>query len=111
MITRLCSFKISALCTALTVTTLAGCSTTLKMTSNELTALGVRDGGDLYAAQTGLAQKGYFCYVGGALRENFDCSIMKGVFPTCVLHVRFRVDDQNLITHVRAADPACIGTP
>ena len=90
---------------------LAGCSTPQKMSDARLESLGVRAGANHWSATSALYQEGYICSVNGAKRENFDCSKTTGLFPTCILHIDFTVDDQNKIVAVGARDPACLGTP
>jgi hypothetical protein len=90
---------------------LAGCATPQKMSATQLQSLGVRVGGPYWTATSQLAREGYACFVSGAKREHFDCTKTMGVFPTCLLRVRFSVGDDNMITTMSAAEPACIGTP
>ena len=90
---------------------LSGCSTSSKMTPEHLASIGFSEGIPYWTAQQKLASEGYQCFVSGAKREHFDCTKEKGFFPSCILRVEFSADDQNAISHVRVADPACIGTP
>jgi hypothetical protein len=89
----------------------AGCSTPVKISPERLSLLGVRVGAPYWAGQQKLASEGYRCYVSGAKRENFDCTKQQGYFPTCLLRVQFVVDDRNMISALRVADPACVGAP
>lgn len=98
-----------AACTA--AACMAGCSAPAKLSPEHLDAIGVREGASYWVAQQKLAREGYQCFVTGAKRENFDCTKTEGFFPTCVLRVEFKVNDENAISKVRVADPACIGTP
>jgi hypothetical protein len=88
-----------------------GCSTPLKMSPNHLASIGVVDGAMYWEAEQKLASEGYQCVVTGAKRENFDCTKTVGFFPTCLLRVEFVADDKNLVSHLRTANPACMGTP
>jgi hypothetical protein len=88
-----------------------GCSTPLKMSDDYLASIGLSEGIAYWSAEQKLASEGYQCFVSGAKRENFDCTKTKGFFPTCILRVDFKVDDQNAISTLRVADPVCIGTP
>lgn len=103
------------ICRMLTIATagicVAGCSTPAKMTSNDLTSIGVTEGIIYWQAEQKLAGEGYHCFVTGAKRENFDCTKTTGVFPTCVLRVTFSVDDKNLVSQLRVPNPACVGSP
>jgi hypothetical protein len=90
---------------------LPGCSTPSKMSFADLDYIGVRNGARYWEAQGRLMQKGYKCYVSGAMRENFDCSRTMGFFPTCSLRISFTVDDKNLVSGLAVGDPVCIGTP
>jgi 4-hydroxyphenylpyruvate dioxygenase-like putative hemolysin len=90
---------------------LAACSTPQKMSDGQLHSLGVQVGAKHWTATSALAREGYACFVSGAKREQFDCTKTTGAFPTCVLRVRFSVDDDNAVTTVSASEPACIGTP
>ena len=90
---------------------LSACRAPSKLTPERLVSLGVVEGVMYWHAQQKLAQEGYSCYVSGASRENFDCTKNTGFFPSCVLRIQFKVNDQNLVSNLRAADPACIGTP
>lgn len=81
------------------------------MSPDHIVSIGLGDGTTYWLVEQKLVNEGYQCFVTGAKRENFDCTKTKGFFPTCLLRVEFKVDDQNLISHVRVADPACIGTP
>jgi hypothetical protein len=90
---------------------LPGCSTPSKMSSAELEHIGVRNGARYWEAQGNLMQKGYSCYVSGAMRENFSCSRRVGFYPTCSLHITFTVNDKNLVSSLAVGDPICIGTP
>jgi hypothetical protein len=89
----------------------SGCSAPLKMSPDHLASIGLSEGATYWSAEQKLASEGYQCIVSGAKRENFDCTKTKGFFPTCILRIDFKVDDQNVISNVRVADPACIGTP
>jgi hypothetical protein len=89
----------------------SGCSTPAKMTSNDLASIGVVEGVSYWQAEQKLAGAGYHCFVTGAKRENFDCTRTTGVFPTCVLRVTFSADDKNLVSQLRVANPACVGSP
>lgn len=88
-----------------------GCSTPVKMTSNDLASIGVIDGTIYWEAEQKLAVEGYQCSVTGAKRENFDCTKMTGFFVTCLLRVEFVAEDKNLVSKIRIAEPACMGTP
>jgi hypothetical protein len=88
----------------------SGCGAPWKMSPDYLASIGVREGARYWVAEQKLASEGYRCYVSGAKRENFDCTKTKGIFPSCILRVAFEVDDKNLISTLRVADPACIGT-
>src|SRR6185369_14610954 len=88
-----------------------GCSTAPKMSDARLESLGIRAGAAHWDATPQLFEEGYVCFVSGAKREHFDCSKTSGVFPTCILRVRFTVDDQNKISAVSVPEPACLGTP
>ena len=90
---------------------LAGCSTTQKLSDAQRESLGIRAGATHWEVTPQLFKEGYVCYVSGAKRENFDCSKQTGFFPTCILRVRFTVDDQNKISALSVPEPACIGTP
>ena len=90
---------------------LSGCSTPSKLTPEQLASLGVSEGAAYWVAEQKLAQEGYHAYVSGAKRDEFDFTKETGAFPTCVLRVRFKVSDQNLVTNLQIAEPACIGTP
>lgn len=90
---------------------LSACRAPSKLTPERLASLGVGEGAMYWHAQQKLAQEGYSCYVSGASRENFDCTKNAGFFPSCVLRIQFKVNDQNLVSNLRVADPACIGTP
>ena len=81
------------------------------MTPEHLASIGFGEGIPYWTAQQKLASEGYQCFVSGAKREHFDCTKEKGFFPSCVLRVEFKADDQNAVSNVRVADPACIGTP
>jgi hypothetical protein len=89
----------------------SGCSTPSKISSDHLVSIGVSEGAMYWAAEQKLASEGYRCFVTGAKRENFNCTKTEGLFPTCILRVEFNVAEENTISHVRVADPACIGTP
>lgn len=88
-----------------------GCSPPLKMSPDHLASIGVVEGAMYWEAEQKLAREGYQCFVTGAKRENFDCTKTIGFFPTCLLRVGFLADDKNLVSQVRVANPACIGTP
>lgn len=90
---------------------LSACRAPSNLTSERLVSLGVREGAMYWHAEQKLAQEGYSCYVSGASRENFDCTKNAGFFPSCVLRIQFKANDQNLVSNLRVADPACIGTP
>ena len=90
---------------------LSGCSTPAKLTPEQLASLGVREGAMYWEAEQKLLQQGYRGYVSGARREDFDFTKETGTFPSCVLRVQFKVDEQNLVSDLRVAEPACIGTP
>jgi hypothetical protein len=90
---------------------MSGCGIPLKMSPEHLASIGVKEGATYWEAVQKLTGEGYQCFGSGAKRENFDCTKTQGFFPTCLLRVEFIVDDKNLISHVRAANPACIGTP
>lgn len=90
---------------------LAACGTPQKMSDGQLRSLGVEVGAKHWTATSTLAREGYACFVSGARREQFDCTKTTGAFPTCLLRVRFSVDDDNAVTTVGASEPACIGTP
>ena len=89
----------------------SGCSTPAKMSSGHLASIGVIEGTMYWEAEQKLAREGYQCFVTGAKRENFDCTKTMGFFPACLLRVAFVADDNNLVSHLRMADPACMGTP
>jgi hypothetical protein len=89
----------------------SGCSTPVKMSSDHLASIGLGVGATYWSAEQKLASEGYHCYVSGAKRENFDCTKMTGFFPTCTLRIEFKVDEQNVISTMRIAEPACVGTP
>ncbi|MGV7206834.1 hypothetical protein ACLB1G_03145 [Oxalobacteraceae bacterium A2-2] len=90
---------------------LAGCGTPVKISPERLASMGVRVGEQYWPGQQKLAAEGYRCFVSGAKREKFDCTKQQGYFPTCLLRVQFVVDDRNLISALRVAEPACMGTP
>lgn len=90
---------------------LSGCYMPAKLTPEKLSALGVREGAEYRRAQQNLMKEGYSPYVTGAKQENFDFTRQTGFFPTCILRIQFTVNDQHLISNLRVADPACIGTP
>lgn len=90
---------------------LTGCATPPKPTLQQLAALGVRDGVMYWDAEQQLAQAGYQCHVSGARRESFDFTKQTGVFPSCIFRIAFEADDENRVSHLRIADPACMGTP
>ncbi|MBV8665368.1 MAG: hypothetical protein JO269_02685 [Burkholderiaceae bacterium] len=94
--------------TALAVT---GCGTPPKMSDEQLASLGVKSGAMYWDAEQKLASQGYQCHVAGARREKFDCTQTKGFFPTCILRIDFTVEDSNLISNLRVAEPVCVGTP
>lgn len=96
---------------AVAMALLAACSTPQKMSDAQLRSLGVQVGAKHWAVTSTLAREGYACFVSGAKREQFDCSKTTGTFPTCVLRVRFSVDDDNTMTTMNVPEPACIGTP
>lgn len=89
----------------------SACSTPAKMSPERLASLGIAEGTAYWEAESKLAREGYQCFVTGAKRENFDCTRTMGFFPTCLLRVVFVVDDKNLVSQIRVANPACIGTP
>lgn len=89
----------------------SGCSTPAKMSADQLAAIGVVEGIRYWDAQGRLAREGYQCFVTGEKRENFSCSKTVGLFPTCLSRVEFVADDNNLVSRLRVADPACMGTP
>ena len=99
------------LAAGLAITLIAGCATMQKMSDAQLDSLGVRAGVPHGEATSRLFREGYVCSVSGAKRENFDCSKTHGILITCVLRVRFAVDDQNKISAVNVPEPACLGTP
>jgi hypothetical protein len=90
---------------------LAGCGTTQKMSDDKLAAMGMRIGARHWEVTPQLFKEGYSCSVSGAKRENFDCAKTTGIFPTCILRVRFIVDDLNKISAISVPEPACLGTP
>ncbi len=90
---------------------LAGCGTAQKISNARLESLGITPGAAHWEATSRLSNEGYACFVAGAKRENFDCSKTVGFFPTCLLRVRFIVDDENKISSISVPDPACLGTP
>lgn len=90
---------------------LVACSTPQRMSAAELASIGLQDGTRYWEAQQKLAQRGYRCYVTGAAREHFDCTLTTGYFPSCVLRVTFAVDEQNRVSRLTVSEPACIGTP
>ena len=81
------------------------------MTPEQLERLGVREGAIYWQAAQKLVQEDYRLFVTGAKRENFGFTKQTGSFPTCLLRIEFKVDDENKVTKLRVADPACIGTP
>lgn len=89
----------------------AGCSTPLKISPDHLASIGVIEGVIYWEAEQKLASEGYQCFVTGAKRENFDCTRTTGFFPTCLLRVGFVADDNNRVSNLRVANPACMGTP
>jgi hypothetical protein len=108
---RIAPLKRSLLATSLVALVLSGCSAPKALSSGDLEALGVHDGVMYWIAEQKLAQSGYSCYVSGANRENFDCTRNTGFLPTCILRIVFQSDDRNLVSNLRARDPACLGTP
>ncbi|TFW18034.1 hypothetical protein [Duganella callida] len=88
-----------------------GCSTPQKMSADQLTSIGVSAGNTYWSVEQKLASSGYQCFVSGAKRENFDCTEKEGFFPSCILRVEFSVDESNVVSSLRIAEPACIGTP
>jgi hypothetical protein len=88
-----------------------GCGTTPTMTPDHLASIGVVDGAMYWEAEQKLATEGYQCFVAGAKREHFECTKTTGFFPSCLLRVEFIADDKNQVSHLRAANPACMGTP
>lgn len=90
---------------------LSGCTTPAKLTPERLAALGVKDGAMYWEAEQKLAQEGYHCHITGVKREDFDCTKQAGFFPTCIFRVQFQATDENLVSNLRVAEPACIGTP
>ena len=101
---RLIAVCIGSLC-------LSGCSTPLRKSDEQFASIGVKEGVTYWSAQEKLAREGYRCFVTGEKRENFDCTKTVGFFPTCVMRVDFKASDTNLVSDLRVADPACIGTP
>lgn len=89
----------------------SGCSTPRKLDADQLASIGVVEGASYLEAVQKLTREGYQCFVSGAKRENFDCTKTQGFFQTCLLRIELVVDDKNLISHVRANNPACLGTP
>jgi hypothetical protein len=49
--------------------------------------------------------------VSGAKRETFDCTKCTGFMPTCLHRITFVVSDDNTVSAVNVAHPACLGTP
>jgi hypothetical protein len=90
---------------------ISGCGTQAKMSPDHLASIGITEGTTYWEAEQKLAGEGYQCFVTGAKRENFDCTKTMGFFPTCLLRVAFVADDNNLVSHIRVANPACMGTP
>ncbi len=90
---------------------IAGCSNTQKMSDAQLESLGIRVGAAHWDITPRLFREGYVCFVNGAKRESFDCSKTTGLFPSCIMRIRFAVDDQNQISAVSVPEPACLGTP
>ena len=91
------------------VSILSGCATPARLSVNQLASLGVTDGAVYWNAEQKLLQEGYICYVSGAKRENFECSKTKVSFQTCILRIRFEVNDQNAVSNLQVADPVCVG--
>lgn len=96
---------------AAAIALISSCSTAQKMSDAQLESFGIRIGAAYRDVTPQLVKEGYVCFVSGAKRENFDCSKTIGVFPTCILRVRFSVDGQNKISALSVPDPACMGTP
>ena len=62
----------------------AGCSTPPPMSLDKLASIGVTEGTMYWDAEQKLAREGYQCFV---------------------------ADDANRVSHLKVAEPACIGTP
>jgi hypothetical protein len=90
---------------------LAACSTPVKMSPGHLASLGVTEGTEYRSAEQKLAGEGYECHATGAKKENVDCAKTTGFLITCILRVRFTLDDRNRISDPLVPEPACIGTP
>jgi hypothetical protein len=89
----------------------SGCSTPQKLSTDQLTSIGVSTGNTYWSIEQKLASNGYQCFVSGAKRENFDCTKKEGFFPSCLLRIQFTVDESNAVSSLRVAEPACAGTP
>jgi hypothetical protein len=101
----------TAISTALIATLAVGCASPKRLSDDELSSLGVRNGVPYWEATSRLARQRYTCSVSGRVRENFDCTKTSGFMPTCQLRIVFSVDEDNRVVGLRASDPACIGTP
>lgn len=104
-------FKRKVIAACMLAACLAACSTPAKMSPDDLASLGLIAGMEYRSAEQKLAGEGYQCHAVGAKRENVDCAKTTGFFVTCILRVRFTLDDRNRISDPQVPDSACIGTP
>lgn len=81
------------------------------LSSAELQAMAIVEGGDPAAVVAALQERGYRCTQSGPQREFYDCVKTSGFMPTCVLRVEFKLDQAGRLKQVRVPAAACIGTP
>lgn len=88
---------------------LCACAAPQPPTSEQLDAIGVKNGANAMDAEHALSQEGYHCDASGAQHENLNCSKMKSAYLTlagCIVRVEFRVS-RNLVENLSVPEVAC----